>query len=152
MSLRRFAAVLALLAVVTGCSSGPGDGGQLPGTDWVLQSFLVDGNLTIVPDGQYADASFDTVRMHGFSGCNTFQATYVSAGRTIRIEPGPSTLMFCEGDAGELETAYLALLAEATFYTSRRDTLTMYDATGQTLLVFDEAPRNPLLGNWVVDS
>ena len=152
MFLRRLAAVVALLVVVTGCSSGPGVGGQLASTEWVLQSYLVDGNLTIVPDGQYADASFDVVRMHGFSGCNSYQATYVAAGRTIRIEPGPSTLMACEGDAGTMETAFIGLLSQAAFYTSRRDGLTMYDAAGQTLLVFDEAPRNALLGNWVVDS
>jgi heat shock protein HslJ len=152
MSLRRFAAVLALLAVVTGCTSGPGAGGILAGTEWVLESYLVDGNLTIVPDGQFADAHFDVVRLQGFSGCNSFQGTYVSAGRTIRIEPGPSTLMACEGDAGTLETTYRTLLGEATFYTARRDTLTMFDSAGQTLLVFDQAPRNPLLGNWVVGS
>jgi heat shock protein HslJ len=34
----------------------------------------------------------------------------------------------------------------------RRETLTIFDADGNTALVFDASPRNPLLGTWVVDS
>jgi heat shock protein HslJ len=34
----------------------------------------------------------------------------------------------------------------------RRDTLTVFDADRNTILRFDAAPRNPLLGTWEVDS
>ena len=50
------------------------------------------------------------------------------------------------------EQTYLALLDSSRFYSARRDTLTIYDEIGSTVLVFDAAPRNALLGHWRVDS
>ena len=52
----------------------------------------------------------------------------------------------------DFETAYLALLGQSRFYTARANTLTIYGPGGETLLVFDAAPENPLLGRWDVDS
>ena len=154
MSIRRMGALLALLALtIAACSPGPGTGGELEGTRWVLNSFELDGALTIVPETVYADANFDAHRVSGFSGCNTYDALYRTGGRTLLVSQPASTLMACDEATMAFETQFLTLLQDSRFYTVRRDTLTVYGPVGEgALLVFDAAPRNPLLGKWTVDS
>ena len=149
----RFLAALAVsVLAVAACSPGPGAGGTLEGTKWVLDSLGDDGALTIAPDNVYADAEFTAHRISGFAGCNQFNGLYRSGGRTLFISDLATTLMACDEEAMAFEQQYLALLDQSRFYTSRRDTLTVYDGDFNAILRFDAAPRNPLLGTWVVDS
>ena len=149
----RLIAVLVIVAgLVAACSSGEGSGGQLDGTKWILRSYLVDSTLTLVPDTEYADAEFDANRVSGFGGCNRYDALYRAGGRTLFITDPATTLMACVEPSMDFETAYLALLGQSRFYSARGNTLTIFGPTSQTLLVFDAAPENPLLGRWVVDS
>jgi heat shock protein HslJ len=152
MTVRRIAALLALGLLVAACSAGPGTGGHLEGTDWVLRSYAVEGNLVTVPETQFADAEFRSNRVSGFSGCNDFDALYRAGGRTLFISEPASTLAACADEANALEAAYVANLQASRFYSERRGTLTIFDAHRTTVLVFDAAPRNPMLGNWTVDS
>ena len=50
------------------------------------------------------------------------------------------------------ESTYLTVLHESRFFGVRDDTLTIFGPGGQAILVYDAAPKNPLLGSWVVDS
>ena len=152
MRIRSIAALVGLVALVAACSAGPGTGGELQGTKWILRSYDSAGTLTLVPDNQYADIEFNSNRATGFSGCNTFNARYRAGGRTLFISAPASTLMACPPEAMALEQAYLQLLDGSRFYSARGDTLTIFDSIGSTSLVFDAAPRNPLLGKWQVDS
>jgi len=83
MRIRSIAALVGLVALVAACSAGPGTGGELQGTKWILRSYDNAGTLTLVPENQYADIEFDSNRATGFSGCNTFNARYRSGGRTL---------------------------------------------------------------------
>ena len=152
MRIRSIAALVGLVALVAACSAGPGTGGELQATKWILRSYDNAGTLTLVPENQYADIEFDSNRATGFSGCNTFNARYRAGGRTLFISAPASTLMACPPEAMALEQAYLQLLDSSRFYSARGDTLTIFDSIGSTSLVFDAAPRNPLLGKWQVDS
>ena len=152
MTVRRIAALLALGLLVAACSAGPGTGGLLEGTDWVLRSYAAEGGLVTVPETQFADAEFRSNRVSGFSGCNDFDALYRAGGRTLFISEPASTLVACADEANALEAAYVANLQASRFYSERRGTLTIFDARGTTVLVFDAAPRNPMLGTWTVDS
>jgi heat shock protein HslJ len=152
MTVRRIAALLALGLLVAACSAGPGTGGLLEGTDWVLRSYAAEGSLVTVPETQFADAEFRSNRVSGFSGCNDFDALYRAGGRTLFISEPASTLVACADEANALEAAYVANLQASRFYSERRGTLTIFDAQGTTVLVFDAAPRNPMLGTWTVDS
>ena len=152
MKTRLIAVLVVVAGLVAACSSGEGTGGQLDGTKWILRSYLVDSTLTLVPDTEYADAEFDASRVSGFGGCNRYDALYRTGGRTLFITDPASTLMACVEPSMDFETAYLALLGQSRFFTARANTLTIYGPGGETLLVFDAAPENPLLGRWVVDS
>jgi heat shock protein HslJ len=152
MRIRSIAILVGLVALVAACSAGPGTGGELQGTKWILRSYDQAGTLTLVPDNQYADAAFDSNQVTGFSGCNTFNARYRAGGRTLLISQPSSTLMACPEEAMTFEQTFLQLLNSSRFYSTRGDTLTIFSAVGQTSLVFDAAPRNPLLGKWQVDS
>ncbi|HET9755192.1 MAG TPA: META domain-containing protein, partial [Candidatus Limnocylindrales bacterium] len=103
MTVRRIAALLALGLLVAACSAGPGTGGHLEGTDWVLRSYAAEGNLVTVPETQFADAEFRSNRVSGFSGCNDFDALYRAGGRTLFISEPASTLVACADEANALE-------------------------------------------------
>jgi heat shock protein HslJ len=152
MRSRWLASLVVVAAVAAACASGAGSGGQLDGSDWVLRSYLDAGVLTIVPESQYADAAFTADRVKGFAGCNDYDAVVRSAGRTLFVSQAVTTRKACAEDAMTFETTYLALLEGSRFYTARNDVLTVFDATGAPALVFDAAPKNPLLGRWQVDS
>jgi heat shock protein HslJ len=144
-------ALVAAAALLAGCAGGDGSGGELAGTDWVLRSYEQDGALTLVPETLYADAEFENFRVRGFSGCSDYDALYRAGGRTLLVGQPAATGMACPEAATQLEQAYLNLLNGSRFYTARLATLTVY-GQGTTTLVFDAAPRNPLRGNWRVDS
>jgi heat shock protein HslJ len=150
MRIRSIAILVGLVALVAACSAGPGTGGELQGPKWILRSYDLAGTLTLVPDNQYADLQFDANSVSGFSGCNTFTARYRSGGRTLFISNPASTKMACPEEATNFETTFLQLLNASRFYSTRADTLTIFSAVGETSLVFDAAPRNPLLGKWQV--
>ena len=151
-SKRTLGALVALAFLITACSAGPGTGGTLEGTKWVLDSYDQDGSLTILPETQYADVEFAANRVSGFSGCNEFNGLYRAGGRTLLISQLSGTFMACDEASMEFEQRYLSLLDSSRFYGVRRGQLTIYDAERNAVLVFNAAPRNPLLGKWHVDS
>jgi heat shock protein HslJ len=152
MRRRSLAALVALAGLVAACSPGPGDGGELQGTDWVLRAYDQGGTLTIAPETQYADADFAANRVRGFSGCNDYDAVYRAGGRTLFVSTPSVTLRACPEEQMAFEQAYLQLLDKSRFYSAGRSTLTVFGADRTTLLVYDAAPRNPLRGLWQVDS
>ena len=60
--------------LLAACSAGPGSGGVIEGTEWILRSYADGDTLAIVPETQYADAEFDRSRVTGLSGCNNYNA------------------------------------------------------------------------------
>ena len=96
VSRARLVVVLLLALVATACSEGPGAGGPLEGTSWIVRSIAVDGALTIVEEQFYADADFSAQRVSGRSGCNTYDARYRAGGRTLFVSEPAATLMACD--------------------------------------------------------
>jgi len=154
MGARRLAAIAAIgLFLATACSAGPGAGGELQGTEWILRSYDRAGTLTIVPEDSFADAQFESFRVSGYSGCNQYRSLYQAGGRSLIINPvGVTIQTACDAATMDFERTFLALLHGSRYYTARSDVLTIYDSLGSESLVFDAAPRNPLLGRWSVDS
>jgi len=149
---RRIAALATALLILAGCVAGAGSGGQIEGIQWVLDSYLQAGTLAIAPETVFADATFESNRVTGQSGCNSYTALYQSGGRSLRVSQSSSTLMACPAPVMDFEQTYLQLLQSSRYYTARNDQLTVFNADGTPVLVYDAAPRNPLLGRWDVDS
>ena len=158
--MRRFAfglAMGALMLATAACSatggstSAPGGtGGTIDGITWRLSSFSSAGASTNVPAELAVDALFESGKVSGTSGCNRYNGPAVVTGATIKIGPLASTQMACVGPAADVEKAYLANLANAASFTATADKLTIYDATGASILVYAAGPANPLVGEWNV--
>ena len=95
---RRLLALIAVALLAAGCSTAAagdetseGSGGELGATQWVLQSYAVAGALTIVPEGQFVDANFESGRVFGFGGCNSYDAVYRGGGLLLLISMPATT-------------------------------------------------------------
>ena len=149
---RRIAALATALLILAGCVVGAGSGGQIEGIQWVLDSYLQAGTLAIAPETVFADATFESSRVTGQGGCNSYTALYQAGGRSLRVSQSSSTLMACPVPVMDFEQTYLQLLQSSRYYTARNDQLTVFNSDGTPVLVYDAAPNNPLLGRWDVDS
>jgi heat shock protein HslJ len=151
--MRRIIIGLAIAAVafsVAACSTAGGTGGTIDGTSWALKTYDVSGTATQVPAGTRVDAKFADGKVSGFSGCNIYNAPVTISGATIKVGNAATTMMACEPDKTALEQAYLANLAKAATFTATKDTLTMFDSAGKSILVYSAAAANPLEGSWDV--
>ncbi|MCA9990251.1 MAG: META domain-containing protein [Pseudomonadales bacterium] len=104
---------------------------RLEGTNWSLSSAIPGTAVTL----QFSNGS-----VSGFSGCNSYNATYSStlmAGNSNNISIGPiiSGGQLCTEEIMNQEQAFLAALQTATSYTITANTLTITTAEG-TLTFF----------------
>ena len=158
MRVRTVAAMVLLLALPLGACASSNDSGSggaagspapsLADTAWDLAQYAPAGqtSLTAVPDEVTATAEFTADQVSGSGGCNRFSGGYTTDAGTIDIGPLASTAMACIGDAGQVETDYLARLDAAATYSISDGTLTMRDGTGQEVLSFTESVPVTLTG------
>lgn len=139
--------VIAAVALAACTGSTGGSGGTLTGVTWGLTSYTVDGELTAVPDGVVADATFaDDGNLSGSGGCNRFTGTYTVEGSSLTIGPVGSTQMFCEGPGSDVESSYLQSLSAAKSFTATAEQLTLFDESGKAILEFAVAQPGELGG------
>ena len=126
-------AVAAVAFVAAAC--GGGDGRQLEGTFWVLES----GRDVPLEPGITATASFrdDTVR--GYTGCNQYTAPYKAEGESLEIGAVASPRMACPPPRDVIEQAYVAALDDVASWSTDGDTLVLSDAAGDELLRYTPA-------------
>lgn len=152
---RTVAIMLFLLAFVylAGCGSPGGTGGRIEGTRWMLRSYFASGTMKTVQADTEVDALFEKGKVGGFSGVNTYQGTYKLSGSELIIGNLASTLMAGPQELMDLEQAYLADLGKTRSYTVDGQVLTLFDAGGKELLVFDKGTSKPLVGpTWIATS
>ena len=131
----------------------------LVGTDWVLDSYSTGGDaISSVIAGATVTAKFSADgNVTGNAGCNLYGGQYSLEGENFSVSSLYSTLMYC-GTPGvmEQESAYLALLGNASSYRIEGDRLTLTDAAGTDFLFFvqaEEVPPAPLTGTeWTLES
>jgi hypothetical protein len=97
---------LLLVATVGACDSGPGQGGEIDGTQWILRSYVADGTLVDVPEGAFADLAFDHGRASGFDGCNDFTGDYTAKGSKLEFGQLATTLMACPPPESDVASGY----------------------------------------------
>jgi heat shock protein HslJ len=126
---------------------------SIEGIDWLLTGQAVDGQLTPLPAGG-AGPIVVSLRLQdgqasGTGGCNRYFAGYTLDGLSLTFGPVGATEMFCEGAAGEVETAYFANLASVASWSSDGASLSLADANGVPILEYEAAPEASILGGWV---
>ncbi len=77
----------------------------------------------------------------GSSGCNDYWCHYNLKGPYIRISGGGMTCVGCSDEILEQEDNFLKCLRNSYRYTIEKDTLTLYDASDNALVVFERRPK-----------
>jgi heat shock protein HslJ len=124
---------------------------SLEGPTWVLDQKA--SNLETIAPEFAVTALFAGGRLSGSSGCNAYNAAYVSTGTRLRVTgPVASTLASCSQAANNVEASYLARIPTARSYGIRGDRLTIRTKTRGADLVFRALSAKALLGDWEVTS
>jgi len=125
-----FALAGLLLAACSGSSSASPEG------EWILVSYGDPASPTpAAPDVETSIVFGEDGQVNGTAGCNGFGGDYSVNDDAITFGPLVSTLMFCEGPAGEQETATFAVFVDTAGFTVDGDTLTITSADGSSVVV-----------------
>ena len=103
-----------LLLAMTACGedevAGPGDGGTLEGTTWVLDRASVQHLAPDAPTDARVDLTFEGDAVSGSSGCNRYGGSVEVDGSSVAFRDLFGTQMACAQTLMDLESAYLAAL------------------------------------------
>lgn len=83
-------------------------------------------------------------RATGNAGCNYYQGRYVVKGSYIRFRGGIWSAMGCDEEILVQEDIYIDCLNNADTYSIEGDSMTIYDSSGQAILVFEKRPDYPM--------
>ena len=109
------------------------------------------GTQTAVPAGVTATLQIDGTLAGGTSGCNRYMAQVTSMDPGLVFGEIASTMMACPEPADRASRPqYLAALATVTDYTIAGQTLSLLDASGNAVLVYEAAAPATVEGAWVV--
>lgn len=111
---------------------------SLEGSDWLLETFINGDSASSLLAGTEITARLDNGKISGLAGCNSFFAEYTLNGASLSFGPAAATKMFCNDPAGVMdqEAAFLTTLGKVQGYAIQGNQLTLLDATGAALLVF----------------
>lgn len=104
--------------------------------EWTLASYGDPANPTpAAADVETSIIFGEDGQVNGTAGCNGFGGDYSVGDGTITFGTLVSTLMFCEGPAGEQEAAVFAVFVATVPFTVDGDTLTITSADGSAVVV-----------------
>ncbi len=86
----------------------------------------------------------------GEGGCNQWSAPYTLDGDSLTFGEITSTLMFCDGPGGTIETFYLADLPAVATWAIDGTTLTLSADDGQPVVAYTVQEAPSLIGSWIV--
>jgi heat shock protein HslJ len=128
--LNRVPLLIGLAAMLGGCSLVGDDtaNGGLVDTSWTVLS--VAGQATL-PDARPTMTFAQDATVSGTGGCNQYTGSFRTDGDRITVGPVSSTLMGCEGQRGQQETAFLAGLQGATTWRQGADGNLVLEGAGE---------------------
>lgn len=133
--------VLVLLGMTLGIGTWPAQAtapSSLKGTQWTLVSYpSSSGNQTPGTTGaSVATLNFRADgKTNGFTGCNTFNGTYLQWGSSLSLKLGPMTMQACVGPISVQEAAVMKYFPQVKTFTKGAN-LALKDAKGKTLLIY----------------
>ena len=109
---------------------------SLEGVTWVLNG-LVQGEAVV---SSWIDstitATFSDGQVTGSAGCNSYFASYTVTDSALTLGMIGSTDMACDEEHGQREAEFLGAMGAVASFQIERDSLTLLDANGQPLLMF----------------
>jgi heat shock protein HslJ len=131
-------------------SGGSGGTASIVGP-WTLVSYGSGDAQTSAAPEPAALVVADDGRFTGSTGCNNLAGTYTVDGGKLTVSPGPMTKRACVDDGGNAqEQAVLAGLTSAAGFGVDSGRLTITDAGGRTVLVFERGPEGLADTAWTV--
>ena len=125
---------------------------NLAGTEWLLTGYNNGaGGFVTVLTGTAVTAAFgDDGQMSGTAGCNSYTGAYAVTSGAISIGPLAMTEMYCMDPEGVMaqESAYLAAIEAAVSYRIGPDDLTLMDADGTRMAVYERYMPTPQGEDW----
>jgi heat shock protein HslJ len=141
-------ALMASLIILSACASGGGQGGEITGTVWVLDS--LNGKPLEAGTGITAEFSADG-KVSGSAGCNRYSGTYEVSGSKITFsEQMAATMMACPQPVMDQETAYFQALAAAKSFAVKGDQLTLKDSSGKVVASYKAQSQDLSGSSWLV--
>lgn len=151
MKLQQLGAAAAAL-MLAACSGAPVSGGNeaaaapegagpLDGQFWQLAG-ADRGPLAELAHARKVTLGFDEGRAFGYAGCNRYFSPYALRGSRLELASPGSTMMFCDGEAGAVESAFLPLLSQPLTLERQGDRMSLTAPDG-TRLDFEAAPEPP---------
>jgi heat shock protein HslJ len=139
------------LLILSGCGAlAAQQGGKLDltRTMWNLSSLM--GKDLVAGSGITAELTSDG-KISGSSGCNQYAGVYkVNGDRILISSPLASTMMACSQEIMDQETAYLQALGDVRSFTASQDQLTLKDAGGNDMMVFNAQTQDLADTSWEV--
>lgn len=109
---------------------------QLIGKEWILQSFINNGELIVLYPNSKITIRFDKDEVTGSGGCNRYFGSYKITNRnSISIGPLGSTEMACP-DIMDQEMKYFAAIQKINTIQVTENKLQLSSNDGETLLEF----------------
>jgi heat shock protein HslJ len=130
--MNKFVFALLALLILAACA---GQNTASVGGTWKLVSYGDPANPTPAAPDIDTSIEFKDGQVTGNVGCNGFGGKYEVDGNTIKFSEVASTLMFCEGPAGDQELGTLAVLRESATYVLDGDSLTITSGDGSAVIV-----------------
>lgn len=145
-------------AFLVGCCRVPAQAGTpgvqpttFEGTTWRLVSQPGQAPETIAGLPRAITIRFESGRVSGFSGCNTFRGPFTLDGNLVTFGALAGTMMACaEPDRNALERAFTVALSSPVSYEIAGDRLTLTTETGAALSFEMETPMPLEGGVWRV--
>lgn len=133
-SIHRLLLVIAGLFLATACDAQSGNGvppAPLLETRWLMEQVAP---LTVEPGiarkEPFLQFHPDKNRYSATAGCNGLGGAYMLDGANLRLEPGISTRMFCDGPVGQWESAMRQAILQTVSWRIDGKTLSLLDAAG----------------------
>ena len=120
--------------------AAPRSTAQLLGTHWKLTR-LGEEVINTPQDARemFIVLNADNPRVAGYSGCNQMMGGYVLDGASIKFDQIAGTLMACVSNM-DVERKFLAMFGQVTRWKIDGETLTLLDADGRPLALFEARP------------
>jgi heat shock protein HslJ len=138
-----------ILEYATPSPDGQGEAAPPEGITWLLTQQAVDGTLADLPADILVSMRLEGGAAGGSGGCNSWFASYTIDGDAIAFTEIGSTLIACEEPANTVERTFFGNLEAAATFTADEASLSVADADGTTILVFEADDPGTVVGSWV---